>query len=149
MVLWELLTWALPWPKDNPWAIVHMVSNGGRLEIPLRWNLPGSDTANFSGLADYLDLLQRCWAHNPYDRPTFAEVITTLRTLTALAPAAVAAAAAGPLAAGSLEGAPSDDFVTEEMLSMQASISSVAAATDSIMAGRTVDSQQEWASRPR
>ncbi len=98
IVLWELLTWELPWARDNPWAIVHLVTNGGRLEVPLRWDLPsapGGDTAAFPGLADYLDLMAACWDQNPYARPAFGAVIAELRRLAALAPRGGAAASLG------------------------------------------------------
>jgi serine/threonine protein kinase len=81
VVLWELLTWELPWLKDNPWSVAHTVGNGGRLTIPNRWDLPGLDTNQFTRLDDYIDLMQRCWAQNPYDRPGFSEIIQELKSL--------------------------------------------------------------------
>ena len=60
--------------------LVSLVTQGGRLEIPPRERLPGgADTAAFRGLDAYVALTQRCWAHNPYDRPTFEEIIPQLR----------------------------------------------------------------------
>lgn len=58
-----------------------MVSEGGRLEIPSRDQLPGPDTATFEGLDSYIDLMRRCWAHNPEDRPSFQEIISEIRQL--------------------------------------------------------------------
>ena len=81
VVLWELLTWELPWLKDNPWSVAHIVGNGGRLTIPNRWDLPGLDTNQFTRFDDYIDLMQRCWAQNPYDRPRFSEIIQELKSL--------------------------------------------------------------------
>lgn len=81
VVLWELLTFELPWFKDNPWSVAHIVGNGGRLTIPNRWDLPGLDTNQFTRLDDYLDLMQRCWAQNPYDRPGFSEIIQDLKRM--------------------------------------------------------------------
>lgn len=86
VVLWELLTWDIPWLKDNPWSIVHIVGNGGRLQIPSRWDLPGDDTPQFQGLDDYIALMQQCWAQNVYDRPSFGEIVQELRALESMAP---------------------------------------------------------------
>ena len=34
IVLWELMTWQLPWGQENPWAIVNAVTEGQRLAVP-------------------------------------------------------------------------------------------------------------------
>ena len=81
VTMWELMTWELPWMKDNPWSVAHTVGNGGRLPIPNRWDLPGLDTNAFTRLDDYIALMQRCWAQNPYDRPRFSEIIQELRSM--------------------------------------------------------------------
>lgn len=44
VVLWELLTWELPWGATNPWQVVTIVSEGGRLQLPEREKLPGPDS---------------------------------------------------------------------------------------------------------
>eukprot|EP00887_Chlorella_sp_A99_P008111 scaffold12.g8111.t1 len=74
VVLWELLTWELPWGTTNPWQVVTLVTEGGRLEIPARASLPGPDTQTFSQLDAYVGL-------NPESRPGFQEVITELREM--------------------------------------------------------------------
>ena len=81
IVLWEMLTWQLPWAGANPWQVVTVVAEGGRLEIPGRQQLPGNDTDSFQGLDGYIGLIRRCWAQNPHERPTFQEVIGTLRDM--------------------------------------------------------------------
>lgn len=81
VVLWELLTWELPWEGQNPWSLVSMIINGGRLTIPPRAELPGPDAKTFAGLDGYLALLQRCWAQNEFERPPFSEIIPALRRL--------------------------------------------------------------------
>lgn len=53
--------------------------HGGRLEIPPRGQVPGPDTASFSGLDEYIGLLKRCWAQAPEDRPSFDEIVPELR----------------------------------------------------------------------
>jgi len=81
VVLWEMLTWELPWGPTNPWQVVTLVTEGGRLEVPSRHDLPGPDTIDFEGLDTYVALMRRCWAHNPNDRPCFQEIISELREL--------------------------------------------------------------------
>ncbi|KAK2078096.1 hypothetical protein QBZ16_003964 [Prototheca wickerhamii] len=81
MVLWELLTWELPWAGDGPWQVVALVNEGGRPAIPERAALPGPDTRDWEGLDGFTDLIRRCWAQNANDRPTFAEIIPILRDL--------------------------------------------------------------------
>lgn len=55
------------------------IAQGGRLEVPAREALPGPDTASFAGLDAYIALMQRCWAQNPDERPTFGEIADELR----------------------------------------------------------------------
>lgn len=77
VVLWELLTWEIPWSKENPWTVVSVVINGGRLPIPGKQNLPIQ--SEFKKLDDFISLIHLCWAQNPYDRPTFTEIVQQLR----------------------------------------------------------------------
>lgn len=78
IVLWEMLTWELPWPTSNPWQVVTVVTEGGRLAVPDRAALPGPDTQDWDGLDAYATSSAPCWAQNPNDRPTFSEVIPVL-----------------------------------------------------------------------
>ncbi|KAG7668202.1 putative Serine/threonine-protein kinase CTR1 [Nannochloris sp. 'desiccata'] len=81
IVMWEMLTWDLPWGITNPWQVVTVVTEGGRLEVPDRSALPGPDTMQFEELDQYVALMRKCWAHNPEDRPTFQEIIAELRDM--------------------------------------------------------------------
>ena len=83
VVMWELMTWELPWGVTNPWQVVTVVMDGGRLPIPSRDSLPGPDTDIFEGLDDYIELMNRCWAHIQEDRPCFQEIISELRKILA------------------------------------------------------------------
>lgn len=56
--------------------IAKMVIDGERLEVPLAVALPGG---GFEGLPDYVQLMQRCWAQDPVERPSSNEIITALR----------------------------------------------------------------------
>ena len=80
VVMWELITWELPWGEINTWAVVGSVQQGLRPALPAagtaRGVAPGDPT-----YASYVELMQRCWAQDPAARPTFAEVAQTLRRL--------------------------------------------------------------------
>ena len=82
VVMWELLTWSIPWEGANTWAIVGAISNGGRLKVPDVKDLPGEkDTANFKGLGDYIGIMERCWDQDPAKRPDVSMIIAELRRL--------------------------------------------------------------------
>ena len=70
----ELATWELPWGSVNPWQVVNTTMEGGRLEFPEQLQGGG-----FSGLEAYQALACRCWAHDPAERPGFAEIIAVIR----------------------------------------------------------------------
>ncbi|EFN52529.1 hypothetical protein CHLNCDRAFT_36848 [Chlorella variabilis] len=78
-VLWELLTWQLPWEGVNLYQLVFMVSRGERLAIPPADQLPGVDQLPADEHAAYVSLIRRCWAQETSERPTFAEAILELR----------------------------------------------------------------------
>ena len=61
---------------------------GDRLPVPPRAELPGPDTQQFAQLDAYCALMQRCWAHEPEERPDFGAVIQELRRLMEAAPPA-------------------------------------------------------------
>eukprot|EP00887_Chlorella_sp_A99_P007446 scaffold2.g7446.t1 len=81
-VLWELMTWELPFDKLNPFQIINQVqhSEGSCLAIPPNHELPAGP---FEGYADYVALMRACWARDPADRPSMAEVASRLRTMLA------------------------------------------------------------------
>ena len=81
IVLWELMTWQLPWGQENPWAIVNAVTEGQRLAVPPMYELPGPRSAGWRGLSRYIELMQRCWEHSPADRPTFFEIMANLKEI--------------------------------------------------------------------
>jgi serine/threonine protein kinase len=75
VVMWELLTWDVPWTGYGEWQIVTQLRTGGRPTIPPADQLPGG---TFPGLQAYVALMQRCWAQEPGDRPSFALVAEEL-----------------------------------------------------------------------
>ncbi|KAL4421755.1 hypothetical protein ABPG77_009738 [Micractinium sp. CCAP 211/92] len=79
VVLHELLTWELPWVGANLYQLVFVVSHGERLPIPPPDQLPGPDKLPPGEFEALVSLIQRCWAQQPEERPTFADVIVDLR----------------------------------------------------------------------
>ena len=81
IIMWELLTWQVPWHEIGPWQVVAMVTEGHkRPEVPPEEALP---TPSFSGQADYVVLMQECWAQETEARPSFSTVISRLRGMLA------------------------------------------------------------------
>ncbi|KAK9833554.1 hypothetical protein WJX81_005671 [Elliptochloris bilobata] len=81
IILWEFLTWRVPWWDCGPWQVVAMVTESHqRPDISNRelWA-----TLPFEGIQEYLDLMQTCWAQEATRRPTFGEIIPMLRKLLA------------------------------------------------------------------
>ncbi|KAI3427399.1 hypothetical protein D9Q98_010314 [Chlorella vulgaris] len=83
VVMWELLTWELPWTdvEVTPWQLVRQLSAGARLQLPPRAVLPGGNAGAFAGLDQYELLMQQCWAEAASERPPFSEVVGRLRPL--------------------------------------------------------------------
>lgn len=80
IVLWELLTWKLPW-FDTPtvWNIVGNVQKGSRPTLPSKSELPGLNPSD--SIDAYVTLMQRCWAQDPAARPDFNTIAAELRTM--------------------------------------------------------------------
>ena len=73
MVLFEIATRKLPF-FDNNWSTRRLqdeVESGARPNIPEDPTLP----------PPYLQLMQRCWAHEARSRPTFAQAVGELEAL--------------------------------------------------------------------
>ena len=70
VVLWETLEWQEPFPGMSPATVMRGVAyKNMRPEIS-----PETSPAITA-------LLQSCWEDNPSDRPSFAEIITTLENI--------------------------------------------------------------------
>ncbi|CAM0953185.1 unnamed protein product [Alopecurus aequalis] len=70
VILWELMTLQQPWCNLNPAQVVAAVGfKGRRLEIPKDLN------------PQVAALIESCWANEPWRRPSFANIMETLRPL--------------------------------------------------------------------
>ncbi|KAM0899444.1 hypothetical protein ACQ4PT_021307 [Festuca glaucescens] len=70
VILWELMTLQQPWCNLNPAQVVAAVGfKGRRLEIPKDLN------------PQVAALIESCWANEPWKRPSFANIMETLRPL--------------------------------------------------------------------
>jgi serine/threonine protein kinase len=80
VVMWEVLTCEMPWIGIHEWGIVNLVMQGRRLQVPQLSDLPVPcpSQALFS---DYVGLMERCWAHQPEDRPNFDDVVRELQEM--------------------------------------------------------------------
>lgn len=58
LVLWELLSWQIPWGGANPFQIRRWVLDGLRPELPALHALPGPDPAPLPGHDEYCQLLR-------------------------------------------------------------------------------------------
>jgi serine/threonine protein kinase len=89
MVLYELLTWRMPWHEVSPRfeiTIAYRVKDGQRPAIPATADLPGPADGRPSpaALEAYLALMNRCWAQDPAQRPEFQAVAAELAAVAAL-----------------------------------------------------------------
>eukprot|EP00884_Botryococcus_braunii_P001372 jgi/Botrbrau1/11235/Bobra.0038s0007.1 len=79
-ILWELLTWQESWTEKTPMQVViAVVSKGERPDVPADLtSLPGG---TFEDMEMYINLMSRCWAKDPGDRPSIADVVSELQQL--------------------------------------------------------------------
>jgi len=76
VILWELMTLQQPWCNLNPAQVVAAVGfKGRRLEIPKDLN------------PLVAVLIESCWANEPWRRPSFANIMDTLKPLINKVPA--------------------------------------------------------------
>lgn len=79
VVLWELATLRKPWPGMRPLQLIGLVAReGSRPEWP-------HDLAYLPH--GFVDLVERCWAQDPLDRPPVDQVARELETMYAALPA--------------------------------------------------------------
>eukprot|EP00889_Picochlorum_renovo_P005474 jgi/Picre1/32504/NNA_007850.t1 len=81
VVMWEMLTRSTPWPDVKHWDIVTLVHDGARPPIPNFWEVHDSAGKECTYFDEYVTLMTLCWSQNPYDRPTFAEIVKELKEM--------------------------------------------------------------------
>jgi len=69
ITLWQMAAREKPWANIPIWDIPTRVIHGKRPQIPD--NIP----------KDYADIIRKCWAPNPNDRPAFSEILDLLNPI--------------------------------------------------------------------
>jgi len=69
VVMYEIITQEAPWKDLDPLKACDKVGKGHRMSIPSFCPVP------------LVILIERCWAHNPKDRPNFVEINNFLSTM--------------------------------------------------------------------
>lgn len=90
-LMWELLTWELPFANMNPYQIINLVQSSG----PPGLVVPSPDQLHAGPLAeydDYVALMRECWVLDPGSRPAMAAVTARLKSMLRRELAAVRAA---------------------------------------------------------
>ncbi|GAB4813554.1 hypothetical protein N2152v2_000600 [Parachlorella kessleri] len=88
IVLWEMLTWELPFREYPHFQLIKHVLAHGRPSLPPLQELRGNEAGQLRGLDAYIALMERCWAQAPQERPSFQEVADAIRDIMAQARAA-------------------------------------------------------------
>ncbi|KAI8113552.1 hypothetical protein M9435_003552 [Picochlorum sp. BPE23] len=79
IVLWELMTWKLPWGENtNPFSIINSVLQGKELVIPEQAELPAGPLSCYD---EYVALIKQCWELDPAQRPTMDGIVQQLRSM--------------------------------------------------------------------
>ena len=79
IVLWELMTWRLPWGNEsNPFSIINSVLQGKQLEIPGQADLPAGHLRCYER---YVALIQQCWLYDTSKRPAMDYLVSELRNM--------------------------------------------------------------------
>ncbi|KAL4452590.1 hypothetical protein ABPG75_008252 [Micractinium tetrahymenae] len=77
-VLYEMLTWQLPWQGESQYPNVGQVLAGKRPPVPPAAQLPSPAAGAWTGLPAYLALMEACWAQEPGQRPRFTDIVPSL-----------------------------------------------------------------------
>lgn len=82
VILWELLTWDLPWSHlEKESAIASAVRNGEILSIPNPSELPGPKPRFTEALKRVTELILKCTDRDPSARPRFRAALNELKDL--------------------------------------------------------------------
>jgi len=81
IIMWEIITCQIPWSGESVHSIVTLVRDGARPRIPNFWDVVDSQGKELAVFEDYRELMTKCWAQNPYDRPGFKAIVKILKDM--------------------------------------------------------------------
>lgn len=81
VVMWEMITFEIPWSGVDDWHIVGSLLRGDRLPIPSYDELHGPGPPSQECYSLYVDLIERCWAQEVEERPLFDKVATDINAM--------------------------------------------------------------------
>ena len=82
IVIWSIITRKLPYKGFKPMDMILMIKNAQRLNVSDRvWRKWESCRRLDIDVQKLRDLLERCWAQYPYQRPNFEEIATSVSTI--------------------------------------------------------------------
>ncbi|KAL0025127.1 hypothetical protein WJX77_001678 [Trebouxia sp. C0004] len=82
VVLWELWTGREPYDGLNYHALLHQITTSKGLVRPPMPNSPEWEHSPLPELVSgYKELIESCWEENPSKRPTFREIVSTLKSM--------------------------------------------------------------------
>ncbi|GIM01433.1 hypothetical protein Vretimale_6155, partial [Volvox reticuliferus] len=83
MIMWSLWTRAEPWASANTLALLAAVLAGEepRPPVPGDPDWPASEPRPPELAPGWANLMRRCWAADPWDRPAFSEVLERMRAM--------------------------------------------------------------------
>ena len=81
IIMWELVSCQVPWSGESVHSIITLVRDGARPRIPNFWDVVDSQGKELAVFEDYRELMTKCWAQNPYDRPGFKAIIKSLKEM--------------------------------------------------------------------
>lgn len=81
IVMWEMMTCQIPWSGESVQSIITLVRDGARPRIPNFWDVVDSQGKELAVFEDYRELMTKCWAQNPYDRPRFKTIVKILKDM--------------------------------------------------------------------
>jgi len=76
VIMWEILSFKIPWEGTSPWTIGDKVKRGERL--PYTYDASICQRASYDS---YVALMNRCWSADPLSRPTAENVALALKTI--------------------------------------------------------------------
>ncbi|WIA08465.1 hypothetical protein OEZ85_007902 [Tetradesmus obliquus] len=80
IIMYEMLTWQMPFHYLSKEQVVLRVMSGGRPEIPNESELPPG-TSSSTCLASYMTLMEECWDQDPDKRPGFGRIAARLQAM--------------------------------------------------------------------